>query len=138
MKRFSSRAAGPVRRLFWRLLLIQLSLASVCMLVAAGIGGRQAAKAALCGAAISILAQAWAGFRALLQPADARPDTLVKAFYRSETGKLLLTAMLFAATFRFAPELITGAMAGYLIIGFFVVQLLSWWLLAIQEARSPQ
>lgn len=46
----------------------------------------------------------------------------MKSFYKGAAGKFALTVLLFAAAFRMIPDL----RAGWVLTGFFLVQLVAW------------
>ncbi|WIO74311.1 ATP synthase subunit I [Porticoccaceae bacterium LTM1] len=90
-------APPPVHRIAWFQLLI-LALISVALLP---IEQSLAASAAV-GGLIQIIPQAWFTRQAYRYSGARQIRNVVNAMYRGETGKILLTAALFAVVFRMA------------------------------------
>lgn len=90
-------APPPVHRIAWFQLLI-LTLISVALLP---IEQSLAASAAL-GGLIQIIPQAWFTRQAYRYSGARQIRNVVNAMYRGETGKILLTAALFAVVFKMA------------------------------------
>ncbi|WP_369600511.1 ATP synthase subunit I [Hahella sp. SMD15-11] len=117
----------------YRVNVLQISIALILAAIALG-WGRNTSLSILTGAMICALPNlyftsrvfAWQGARAARQ--------IVKTFYRAEAIKLILTAILFALAFRFAPWLEVLP----LFIGFIVVQSVHWlapWIIRTHRAQ---
>jgi len=76
--------------------------------IAWGIGGLVAAKSALLGGLIVVLPSAYFAWRAFAYNATRSAAKVVGGLIQAEMGKLLFTALLFAAVFKFGQPLQYG------------------------------
>jgi len=110
-------ATPAVRQLQW-----QLALLVLVALVALVVDGRVAALSALAGAGIAVIGQAFFSYRAFSHAGATSAKHIVRAFYRGEAGKFMLTTSLLAAVlvgFRTAEH-------GWLCASFVLEQLVAW------------
>lgn len=78
-------------------------------------GGAQAAASAAIGAAIAVVANGVLVVCVLRSRRHTDPSRLLLAFYVGEMGKLLASAVLFAATFIWLPVLPAPVMTGFIV-----------------------
>jgi F0F1-type ATP synthase assembly protein I len=98
-------------------------VAGAAIAIAAGLGGRAQASAALAGAAAAIGPQAWFAWRALRRrvlTADAA--TMLRAMYLGEAVKLVAIVVILAGIFRYWPDV----PALPLLMTFVAVQAVNW------------
>lgn len=85
------------------------------------IAGALAAKSALIGGAIAFIPGAFYAFR-IIRSRRSSPDSMLRAHYAGEFGKLTLTMLLFGATFAWVKEIsVLSLFAAY------IVTLLVYW-----------
>ena len=80
------------------------------------------AYSALLGGLIQIIPQAWFALQAFRYAGARRVQSIVSAMYWGETGKVVLSAVLFTATFLLVSPLNVGAL-----FGSFVAMILVQW-----------
>jgi len=80
------------------------------------------AYSALLGGLIQIIPQAWFARQALRYAGARRVQSIVSAMYWGETGKVVLSAVLFTATFLLVSPLNVGAL-----FSSFVIMILVQW-----------
>lgn len=118
-------------RLFWRLVLAQALAALIIAALAALFFGVEPALAALWGGMISLIAYSWGGFQVWLHPRNRDPRRMAGAAVRAEVGKLVIMLTLLWLTFARVEMMRTRDMAALLFLGFFLVQVAGWVVLAI-------
>ena len=82
------------------------------------------AYSALLGGLIQIIPQAWFALQAFRYAGARRVQSIVSAMYWGETGKVVLSAVLFTATFLLVSPLNVGAL-----FSSFVIMILVQWFL---------
>jgi ATP synthase protein I len=104
----------PLRRAAYRLAAWQAALTFAVAAVAAAVGGVGAAKSALMGGGINIIAGLYQALRMYSGQAALQPERFMRAVYASEAIKIALTVALFIVVIRvmrpqFAPLIIAYA-----------------------------
>ncbi|RMF18211.1 MAG: F0F1 ATP synthase subunit I [Gammaproteobacteria bacterium] len=105
----------------YRVNVLQLSIALILAAIALG-WGRETSLSVLAGGLICAVPNLYFTSRVFTWQGARAARQIVKSFYRAEAVKLILTAILFAFAFRFAPWLEVLP----LFIGFIVVQAVHW------------
>ncbi|MDX1496650.1 MAG: ATP synthase subunit I [Salinisphaeraceae bacterium] len=82
-------------RIAVRIAVTQMAIGVAAALISFGLAGPQAAKAAMVGACIAVLPGFYFALRVFSARPGTAPQTMVKALYTGEVGKLVLTAALF-------------------------------------------
>ena len=104
-----------------RLLIGQLVLTGFMTLVFAGAQGVQSAYSAVLGGVVCILPNLYFALKLFRYDGAQAAGNIIKAFYKGEAAKLLITIALFALIFKFIP---IEALAFF--VTFIVVQFLFW------------
>ncbi len=94
-------AAG--NKLIKQQFLLALLVAFICVIITYFIWGTMHAYSALLGAAIAIIPNIIFGKKAFKYSGARQSQQVVDAFYQGEKLKIVITAVLFALTFRFFP-----------------------------------
>jgi ATP synthase protein I len=84
----------PIHRVALYQLLVLLSVSGLLLFVSEIVG-----FSVLIGGLIQIIPQAWFARQAYKYTGARQVDLMVRAMYRGETGKIVLTAAMFVATF---------------------------------------
>ncbi len=109
-----------------RILSVQVLMAIV---VASGFfmsGGLEAARSPALGSLVALIPNAYFAWKIYLSR-NKEAKRIVRAFYSGETGKLLLTAALFAMIFQLPDVNLLAVLAGYLAVSsVFWFALLMW------------
>ena len=122
----------------FRGLLVAQALAATTVAILALLWSGSVALAAVWGGGICFLAHAWAGFQLWLHPRNRIPARKLTAGFRAQTGKIIITLMLFWLTFREIPAMQTREMAAALLVGFFITQAAGLLWLARNSGRYMQ
>lgn len=104
-----------------KVLLAQLGLTVVLAMLFWGIDGRVSGYSALLGGLICVVPNAFLALR-LAVPRRDPGDTLVRAAYIGELGKLALTVLFFSVVFGMVRPLAAGAV----FVGFIAAQLVTF------------
>lgn len=105
----------------WRLVKGQVVMAVMITLLAM-VSSAQSGLSAGVGAGIAVAGSAYFASQAFRHAGAASARQIVKSFYKGAAGKFGLTVLLFAAAFGMIPDL----RAGWVLTGFFLVQLVAW------------
>lgn len=122
------------KKLAWRLLTLQaliIVFASALFLMQSP----QAAWSFLTGGAIALIAHGYFAYKAFAFSGARAAREIMRGFYMGEAGKVVITALLFVAVFKWLPEVQTK----YLIAGFFLALSLNWlapWLTNLNVKRN--
>ena len=87
-----------------KLISLQIVVAAVASLVALGVGGAGAAKSAALGGLIGVIPSAAYGFMLIKKPFGS-PRALLQRQYLGEFCKLVLTLLMFGASFAWVRDL---------------------------------
>lgn len=87
--------------LFLKYIGLQLVVTTILLVLGFGIDGCDGALATVLGSGIAILPNAYFTFQAFRYKASEDPVRALAAFYRGESGKIILVMVLSALTFRF-------------------------------------
>jgi len=96
----------------FRLLLVQLAVASCAAVVLFCFVGKVAGYSGLLGGLIAWLPNLYFSFKAFRYRGAHAAQDIVRSFYSGEAGKLILTAVLFALTFAGVKPLSAPALFG--------------------------
>ena len=99
----------------------QVFAAITITLVASVWGGISSMSAAI-GAGIAVIGSAYFALQAFSYAGAGSAKQIVKAFYKGAAGRFFLTVLLFSAVFAGIKSL----QAGWVLTGFFIVQLVAW------------
>ena len=92
-------------------------------------GNGVSAKSALIGGSIAFIPAAFYAFR-VIRSRHSAPDRLLRAHYAGEFGKLILTVLLFGATFAWVQEIsVLPLFAAY------IATLLVYWAVLVMFSR---
>ncbi len=94
-------AAG--KRLVKQQFLLAFFVAFFCVIITYFVWGKQHAYSALLGAVIAIIPNIIFGKKAFKYSGARQSQQVVDSFYQGEKLKIIITAVLFALTFRFFP-----------------------------------
>ncbi len=115
---------GKNRLAVVKTLLVCQLVCCVIMSVVALAFDRQTAYSILLGGLICVIPNSYFAYRAFQFQGARAARQIVRSFYRGEAGKLLLTALLFAAVFKWVAPLnalaLFGGYCGVLFVGWVV------------------
>jgi len=124
-------AAAIARKLYpeiRRILQLQLTLMLVIALAAALAAGHRAGISALIGGAVAFVPNLL--FATLSGRNDPRRNAgqVIRAFYRGEIAKLVLTVLLFTAAFRYSEMILWSFFTGFVL-----VLMMTWFALLLRK-----
>ncbi len=111
----------------------QMALALLLTTLALFIGTGAAIAIGL-GAGIAIAGSLYFALQAFRHAGATQAPQIVRSFYKGAAGKLVITALLFAAVFIGVRPLETG----WLLTGFILEQLVAWGVLLAATTRTKQ
>lgn len=121
LSRHPAEERAPSRTVL-RILLLQLGIGMVCAMLAWPMVGADAAAQFFLGTLVGVIPNAYLGMRiaGLGKAADAQ--SVLRAAWLGEVGKLALTILLLGAVF----ALLQPTRPGWVLGGFIIVQVSSW------------
>lgn len=121
------------------LLLKWQAIMAVVLALAALLIDRVAAISVGVGAGIAVLGSLYFAVHAFRYAGAQQAQKIAQSFYKGETGKFVITALLFAAVFSVSSVSSTKSLqAGWLLTGFIFEQLVAWGVMLIATTRSEQ
>lgn len=105
----------------WRLLKGQ-AVVAIALTLLVMLSGLHSGVSAGIGAGIAVAGSAYFAVQAFRHAGAGSARQIVKSFYKGAAGKFALTVLLFAVAFGMIPDL----RAGWVLTGFFLVQLVAW------------
>ena len=100
-------------RLAGKIAVTQLVIGLFSALISYGLDGPQSAKAALFGAFIAVVPGLYFALRVFSARPGSTPQTMVKALYTGEVGKMLLTGALFVLAALWFPTHLLPVISTY-------------------------
>ncbi|CBL47384.1 ATP synthase I chain [gamma proteobacterium HdN1] len=122
------------RKLALRLLALQALIILACSF-GLWVVSSQVALSFLVGGAIVWMGHSYFAYKAFEYSGARAAKQIMRGFYMGEAGKIAITVLLLAATFRWLPNVQTGS----LLAGFFMALLLNWlapWLTNLNVKRD--
>ena len=110
-----------------KILLLQLGTGATIALAALMLAGSSESFGFLLGTLVGVIPNAYLGMRITGFGTATDAQSLLRAAWAGELGKLLLTILLMAAVF----GLVRPTHPGWFLVGFIVVQVMSWAALAV-------
>ncbi|PTQ91069.1 ATP synthase subunit I [Agitococcus lubricus] len=104
-----------------RLIKGQLMVAITITLIASFWGSWSSLSAGV-GASIAVIGSAYFALQAFRHAGAGSAKQIVRSFYKGAAGRFVLTVLLFSAAFAGIKAL----QAGWVLAGFFIVQLVAW------------
>lgn len=113
------------RQAAYKIVLAQL-IVTVVMVFLALLRDKNFAIAVLVGSAISLIANAYFTLKVFRYSGVHHSQNVVKSFYAGETGKFVITFVLFAVAFKWLEILKETQNAFALLLAFFIVHITAW------------
>lgn len=125
------------RQAAYKLVLAQLVM-TVVMALLALLRDKNLAIAVFVGAAISLIASTYFTLKVFRYSGVHHSQHVVKSFYAGETGKFVITFVLFAMAFKWLEILKETQNAFALLLAFFIVHITAWISPLLLSAKKKQ